>query len=50
MKYIFVHEKKDAMTEKSDGIKNSKKKKKLSAKKWCSVKFLMNLFIYKQKI
>ena len=38
-------QKKDVITEKKDGMKNSKEKRKLSAKKWHSGEVLMNLFI-----
>ena len=43
MEYIFIHAKKDVITEKNDGVK--KEKKKSSAKTWPSEKILMNLFI-----
>ena len=46
MEYIiFIHAKKDVITEKNDAMKNSKEKRKLSAKKWRSGEDLMNLFI-----
>ena len=39
MEYIFIHAKKDVITTKSDGMKNSKEKSKLSAKKWLLERF-----------
>ena len=33
MEYIFIRAKEDVITEKNDGMKNSKDKKKLSTKK-----------------
>ena len=46
MKYIFVHTKKDVITEENDGMKNLKEKRKLSTKKWRSGEDLIILFIY----
>ena len=46
MEYIFNHAKKDVMTEKNHGKKNSKERRELSAKKWRSEEVVMNLFIY----
>ena len=49
MEYIFVRAKKDVITEKNNGMKNSKYKRKLSVKKWCSREVRMNLFINNKK-
>ena len=49
MEYIFTYAKKDVIAEKNEGIKNSKEKRKSSAKKWRSEKVLINLFFYKKK-
>ena len=48
MEYIFIHAKKDVITEKNNGMKNSKEKRKSSAKKWHSGEVLMNVFIKKK--
>ena len=51
LEYIFIHAKKDVITEKNEEwrIKDSKEKRKLRAKKWLSGEVLMNLFIYSKK-
>ena len=55
MEYIFIHAKKDVITEKNNEMKNSKEKRQLqfsffmSAKGWRSGEVLMNLFIYLKK-
>ena len=49
MEYIFIPAKKDVITEKNDGMNDSKEKRKLSAKKWHSEEILINLFIYVKK-
>ena len=36
MQYIFIHAKKDVITEENDEKKNSKEKRNLNAKKWGS--------------
>ena len=43
---ILLFMKKYVITEKNDEMKNSKGKKKISAKNWCSGEILMNSFIY----
>ena len=49
MAYIAIHAEKDPITEKNDEIKNSKEKRKWSAKKWPSEEVLLSLFIFLEK-
>ena len=53
MEYIFIHEKKDVITEKNAEFKfkwkNSSENKKWSATKWRSGEVPMHLLIYKKK-
>ena len=49
MEYIFIHAKKDVITEKNDKMKNSKERWKISANKWYFGEVIINLFINKKK-
>ena len=48
MEYIFIHAKKDVMTESNDRIKNSeeKRKKKIECKEMVFSRVLIHFFIY----